>query len=361
MFRGTKAYPPDAYQAIVTRIGARQNAYTTDDFTNYHTDVRQGGPREGPRDRGGPLQEPRLLRRRRSRPRRARSSASTTRTRRTRSRSSTRSSATAPSRAHTYKHTTMGFLADIEDMPNQYEYSKTVLRALVPARAHDRRRRGRRRRRRRCSRSSRSTWGGWKRGAHRVEIPQEPPPQGPVYAHVPWTTPTLPWVDGRVPRPGVLRTCRRTGRRWTSSSTSTSARPPTSTSGSSSRSRRSTSSSRDSGANVDPGLFTVYARVKKPEDAVYVRDEILRTFARARAEPSDAAAARRREVERTQRASCAASTTPTRSPATLARFARVRPLVRHAEPAATAPTPRSRRRRPPGRRAQVLHRRSGSS
>ena len=25
---------------------------------------------------------------------------------------------------HTYKHTTMGFLKDIEDMPNQFDYSK---------------------------------------------------------------------------------------------------------------------------------------------------------------------------------------------------------------------------------------------
>src|SRR6266496_621876 len=37
MFRGTKAYPPEKYQDILTRSGARQNAYTTDDFTNYHT------------------------------------------------------------------------------------------------------------------------------------------------------------------------------------------------------------------------------------------------------------------------------------------------------------------------------------
>ncbi|HEY7922143.1 MAG TPA: insulinase family protein, partial [Vicinamibacteria bacterium] len=37
MFRGTKAYPPEAYQAIVTKAGARQNAFTSDDFTNYHT------------------------------------------------------------------------------------------------------------------------------------------------------------------------------------------------------------------------------------------------------------------------------------------------------------------------------------
>src|SRR5512144_1116163 len=37
MFRGTKAYPPEKYQEILTRIGARQNAYTTNDYTNYHT------------------------------------------------------------------------------------------------------------------------------------------------------------------------------------------------------------------------------------------------------------------------------------------------------------------------------------
>jgi len=37
MFRGTKAYPPDRYNQVVTQAGARQNAYTSDDFTNYHT------------------------------------------------------------------------------------------------------------------------------------------------------------------------------------------------------------------------------------------------------------------------------------------------------------------------------------
>jgi zinc protease len=31
MFRGTKAYPPETYNQIVTQAGARQNAYTTDD------------------------------------------------------------------------------------------------------------------------------------------------------------------------------------------------------------------------------------------------------------------------------------------------------------------------------------------
>src|SRR6476469_8466816 len=37
MFRGTKAYPAEKYQEILTQVGARQNASTSDDFTNYYT------------------------------------------------------------------------------------------------------------------------------------------------------------------------------------------------------------------------------------------------------------------------------------------------------------------------------------
>ena len=37
MFRGTKAYPSEKYNEVITQAGARQNAYTTNDYTNYHT------------------------------------------------------------------------------------------------------------------------------------------------------------------------------------------------------------------------------------------------------------------------------------------------------------------------------------
>ncbi|HEY0063955.1 MAG TPA: insulinase family protein, partial [Telluria sp.] len=37
MFRGTKEYPPTKYKDVITKSGARQNAYTSDDLTNYHT------------------------------------------------------------------------------------------------------------------------------------------------------------------------------------------------------------------------------------------------------------------------------------------------------------------------------------
>src|SRR3712207_3478342 len=42
------------------------------------------------------------------------------------------------------------------------------------------------------------------------------------------------------------------------------------------------------GPNVDPTLFTVFARVKDAKDAIYVRDEIMKTFAGLRSKQLDA-------------------------------------------------------------------------
>src|SRR5450759_2589569 len=124
MFRGTKAYPPEKYQDIVTRSGARQNAYTTDDYTNYHTTF----PKEDletilkiEADRFQNLSYP--------------ESAFKTEARAVLGEYN-KNSANPISKlfevqrenafnVHTYKHTTMGFIKDIENMPNQFEYSKT--------------------------------------------------------------------------------------------------------------------------------------------------------------------------------------------------------------------------------------------
>src|ERR1700729_3067383 len=37
MFRGTKEFPPEKYQAELKNAGAASNAFTTDDYTGYHT------------------------------------------------------------------------------------------------------------------------------------------------------------------------------------------------------------------------------------------------------------------------------------------------------------------------------------
>ena len=39
MFRGTEKFPADVYNDMVNEMGVDANAYTTDDYTNYHTTV----------------------------------------------------------------------------------------------------------------------------------------------------------------------------------------------------------------------------------------------------------------------------------------------------------------------------------
>ena len=92
---------------------------------------------------------------------------------------------------HTYRHTTMGFLEDIEDMPNQMDYSLTFFdRWYRPEKAavivvgdvdvdktHE---------------LVKRYFGDWERGDYSVEIPVEPPAQGSQYLHIAWESETLP-------------------------------------------------------------------------------------------------------------------------------------------------------------------------
>jgi zinc protease len=94
---------------------------------------------------------------------------------------------------HTYKHTTIGFLADVKDMPNQYAYSKTFFdRWYRPENCtiiaagdvkHDE-----------LVSLCKRYYGGWKRGSSRIEIPTEPPQSEPRTARLTWPLPTLPIV-----------------------------------------------------------------------------------------------------------------------------------------------------------------------
>ena len=282
MFRGTKAYPPAAYQAILTKAGARQNAYTTDDYTNYHTtfakeDLEKVLEIEADRFQNLLYSEEAF---------------------KTESRAVlgeyNKNSANPISKlfeamrdsaftTHTYKHTTMGFLRDIEDMPNQFAYSKaffdrwyrpeyaTVIVAgdVDPAKVLP---------------LVEKYWGSWKRGSYSVEIPVEPPPSGPKTVHVPWTTPTLPWVAVSFRGPAFSTT----GKDWAALDVLLDlAFGPTSDAY---RKLVETEQKVDQlfpylPSSADPQLLTAGARVKKLEDAAAVRDEILRTFARFRSEP----------------------------------------------------------------------------
>jgi zinc protease len=284
MFRGTKLYPPEKYQALMTRAGARSNAYTTSDFTNYHTtfakeDLDAVLAAEADRFQNLSYSEEAF---------------------KTESRAVlgeyNKNSANPINKlievqqdhafgAHTYKHTTMGFLKDIEDMPNQFEYSKTffdrwyrpehttviVVGDVTPEQVFP---------------IVEKYWGSWKRGDFKVAIPQEPPAKGPVYAHVPWDAPTLPWVAVAFHGPAFSDTEKDYAALDTLFNL---AFGPTSD-----LYKRLVEDEQKVDQLFpylpdlnDPGLAMVGARLKKLDDSVYVRDQILKAFAAARAEAAD--------------------------------------------------------------------------
>ncbi|PXX43274.1 M16 family metallopeptidase [Undibacterium pigrum] len=282
MFRGTKDIPADKYKDILTATGARQNAYTSDDLTNYHTtfskeDLETMLRIEADRFQNLSYSEADF---------------------KTESRAVlgeyNKNSANPISKLfevmrdaayqkHTYKHTTMGFLKDIEDMPNQYAYSKvffdrwyrpertTVIIAgdVEPQKAIA---------------LVEKYWGKWQRGKVQPAVPAEPPATGAIYKHVPWPSPTLPYVTVAFHAPAFSEVNKEHAALRLLLNLSFG-----STSALNKRLQQDEQKVDQlfdfTPDNVDPGLATIGARVKKPEDVVYVRDAILKTVAGITAKP----------------------------------------------------------------------------
>ena len=186
----------------MTRSGAQQNAYTTDDYTNYHTtfpkeDLETILKIEADRFQNLAYAE----------------SAFKTEARAVLGEYNKNSANPIQKlfevtrdkafHVHTYKHTTMGFLKDIEDMPNQYAYSKTFFdrwyrpeyttvivagdvkpEAVFPL--------------------VEKYWGGWKRGAHAVTDPAGAAREGPGVRPRALADRHAAVGRRRLPRPGLL-------------------------------------------------------------------------------------------------------------------------------------------------------------
>lgn len=281
MFRGTPTFPPEKYRAVMARAGARDNAGTGDDSTHYYaTFAKEDTERilalyadqfqhlayseadfktearailgEYNKNSASPLQKLVEVQRDRF------------------------------FQAHTYKHTTMGFIADIENMPNEYEYSKVFFRRwyrpeyttvivagdVDPAQVVP---------------MVEKYWGGWKPAPEAAPpIPKEPAPKGPMYVHVPWASDTLPYVTVAFPSPAFDETSREPAAMEILAALYFGA-----TSDLYKKlvvaEQKVDSLDVDVPNGVDPALFTVVARIKAPGDAVYVRDQILAAIAAARA------------------------------------------------------------------------------
>jgi zinc protease len=286
MFRGTAAYPPQKYNQTLNRIGAASNASTSDDLTVYHTtfskeDLDTVMAMEADRFQHLKYAEPEF---------KTESLAVLGEYNKNSAAPFSKLSEVMQDTAfdkHTYKHTTMGFLKDIQDMPNQYEYSlkffdryyrpeyTTIIvvgdvkvkavRAMVD-----------------------KYWGAWKRGSYKPDIPVEPAQNGPRTAHVDWPSPTLPIVAVAFKAPAYNDATRETAALDALANLAFS-----STSDLYQRlvvkEQKADSVSANAPGSVDPAMFEIAARVKKVEDLDYVRERILETVKAFQEKPVDAA------------------------------------------------------------------------
>jgi zinc protease len=277
MFRGSENYTPDERDAILKRAGAEANAYTSADRTVYHEtfskdDLGQVMKLEGDRFQRLKYSEAALKTE-------AlavlgeynKNSADPT------SKLSETLRATAFTK-HPYAHTTMGFLKDIQDMPNQYEYSLDFYKRfyrpeyttiiLAGDVTQDR-----------ALELTKKYFGDWERGNYIPDIPKEFPQTESRSAAVDWPAPTLPLVVVAFHGPAYSD---ETKDKAALDLLSAIAFGPNSE-----LYQRLVLKEQKADAlfasfanQMDPELFSVTARVKDARDVDDVRDQILATFVR---------------------------------------------------------------------------------
>ncbi len=276
MFRGTRNTTPEQYENALKKMGAASNASTWDDRTNYHTTFSKEDLDL-------------ILRLEADRFQNLAFPEDVFRTETLAVLGEYNKSAAEPTEKlievlydtafdnHTYKHTTIGFLKDIQDMPNQYAYSKTFLerwyrpefttlilvgdldvkQSLALVEKH---------------------WGGWKPGGYKPpSIPVEPAHAAPRQNHVEWPTETLPWLAVSFH-----------GAAYADDRADSAALVLIANLGFSPNSelynqlviveQTVDTLMIDNFDHVDPHLFTVMARVKKEADVPKVQQQILAAF-----------------------------------------------------------------------------------
>ncbi len=191
MFKGTKNTPREAYDNFLTKLGAGTNGYTTDDYTCYFV-VFAG--KENLED---------VVRVEADRFINLYYDEEMLKTEASVIEGEYYASASNPNRRlfellrdtafekHSYKHTTLGYLEDIKDMPNQFEYSQIYKkRFYAPDNSillvagdfeHDQ-----------LMKYVREYYGSWEKSGYNLATPEEPPQTKQKRAHYDWPSSTLP-------------------------------------------------------------------------------------------------------------------------------------------------------------------------
>lgn len=276
MFKGSKNFPGDAFDQIVNSIGASSNAYTTDDYTAYHMSfTTEDLPQviEVEADRFQHLEYSEAV---------FRTEAGAVYGEYRKNRASPwyqlfEAIHDTAFDAHTYKHLTIGFEADIKVMPEQFEYSKSFFQRfyrpenVVLCITGD------------FDSAQALRWigehyGGWERGYELPDVKVEPVQTAQRRIVVPYDGQTLPWL-----------TLNFKGAEFAADDVTTVAATliPELAFGETSAlykklvldEQRVDFLVGDFGDTRDPGLWSVMTRVKDPADLRAIEAEIWQTLA----------------------------------------------------------------------------------
>jgi zinc protease len=282
MFRGSENFPPGSFDRIMKKAGASSNAYTTDDRTVYHATFAKEDLDEIMR-----LEADRFQRLKYAQPEYKTEALAVLGEYNKNSASPTfkmhevlRETAY---KKHTYSHTTMGYLKDIQDYPNQYEYSLqffnrfyrpeyttiVVVGDVKPAEVLA---------------MVKKYYGDWKPGDYKAQVPNEPAQDKARSEHIEWTSPTLPYVAVAYRGPA-----------FSDESKEKAALDLLSLIAFGENSdlyqklvleeQKADFIAPDFEDKINPELFAVYARAKSDADLNHVRDEIVKAFKRYANEP----------------------------------------------------------------------------
>jgi zinc protease len=285
MFRGTEKYPAEKYNDALKSIGADNNAFTTDDYTAYHT-LASSAALETIMD----LEADRFMNLKYTEDvfkteagailgeyNKNYSSPFMTIFEKLREAAYDR---------HTYKHTTMGFLKDIMDMPNQYKYSLTFFDRwyrpehcaviVVGDVKHDR-----------LTSLAKKYYGSWKHGSFALNVPLDQPQQEEKFVALPWKSETLPilaigyrgpaFSDTDIDMPAIDLLSQ-----VLFSQTSDLFRKLVIEDQAVEFVQGGQQDARD------PGLFTIFTRIKDPKNINSVRDQIYAAIEKAKTTPVQA-------------------------------------------------------------------------
>ena len=276
MFRGTKEFPSDKFQAVLQQAGAANNAFTSEDFTAYHTTFSKQDLET-------------MMRMEADRFQHLDYSLAGFQTEALAVLGEYNKNSASPFlridevqraeafKKHTYAHNALGYLADIKDMPNQFEYSKQFFQRFYrpeyttilvvgdvgaePVRALAQR-----------------YWSTWKRGTYESPVEAEPPQDGPRQAHIDWPTPTLPIATIAFRSPAYSDTDKDNAALDLIADLGFSDNSPLYKALVLDK-QQADSLEASNGNQRDPYLFSIVSRVKKKDDLPSVQEEILSTLA----------------------------------------------------------------------------------